>query len=85
MKMESKELKSKAKLIRPLVRIGKNGINDNQINDIRKHLKKRKLIKIKLLKSFRKEETKDISLDIAEKTDSKVIHIIGFTFVLYKK
>jgi len=83
--MELKELKSKAKLIRPLVRIGKNGITETQVNDIKKHLKKRKLIKIKLLKSFRKEETTDIAQDIAEKTDSKVIHIIGFTFVLYKK
>ncbi len=83
--MEISELKSKSKLLRPIVRIGKNGIDETQIDEIKKHLKKRKLIKIKLLKSSRKESIKEIAKEVAEKTNSILVDIIGFVFVLYKK
>jgi len=83
--MNLKELKSKAKLLQPIVRIGKNGMDDNLITEIKKHLKKRKLIKIKMLKSFRDEKTKDVAKDVAEKTGSELIDSVGFVFVLYKK
>ena len=83
--MEISELKSKSKLLRPIVRIGKNGIDETQIDEIKKHLKKRKLIKIKLLKSSRKESIKEIAKEVAEKTNSILVDVIGFVFVLYKK
>ena len=44
-------LRSKAKTLEPVVRIGKSGLTDSMIGEINKNLIKRKLIKIKLLKS----------------------------------
>jgi len=83
--MNVKEKKAEAKSLKPIMRIGKRGINENIIEDINDHLKKRKLIKIKLLKSFRGKDTNKIAEEIAEKTNSKIIDIIGFVFVLYKQ
>jgi RNA-binding protein len=72
--------------IEPVIRIGKNGITENIIKDIKIHIKKRKLIKVKLLKSFIGEKNKkDIANELADKTDSKIIQQIGFVVVLSEK
>ncbi len=79
-------MRKKGKLLEPIIRIGKNGINDNVLEEIRKHLKKKKIIKIKFLKSFIKgKDRKKINNEIADKTDSVLVDQIGFVAVLYKK
>lgn len=83
--MQLKELKSKARLLTPIVRIGKSGINDSLVAEVKKHLKKRNLIKIKVLKSFRKEKLRDVANELAKRTGSELVDSIGFVFVLYKK
>ncbi len=83
--METKELKSKSKLLKPVIRIGKNGMSEETIKEIKKHLKKRKLIKIKILKSFRSDNKKEIANNAAKLTGSKVIDSVGFVFSLYKE
>jgi RNA-binding protein len=81
-----KELKAKAKTLDPILRIGKNGITDSLIIEIRKHLKKRNLIKIKILKSAREDiDKKAFVNEIAGKTESELIELIGYVFVLYRK
>ena len=50
--MTSKQLIERSKAIEPTIRIGKSGITESQIEEIKKQLKKRKLIKIKFLRSF---------------------------------
>ncbi len=80
-----KELKNKAKLLEPTIRIGKNGLTESQINEIKKQLNKKRLVKIKLLKScIAGKDRKDIAGQIAEKTNSAIIEQVGFVFVLYK-
>lgn len=84
--MNKKELKNKGKLLEPIIRIGKNGLKDSVIDEINKHLKKRKLIKIKFLKSFIKgEDRKRIAQEIATKTNSVLIDQVGFVAVLCQK
>ena len=81
----NKELLKKAKLLEPIIKIGKNGLTDNIIEDIKNHLKKRKLIKVKLLRTFIGEkDKKQIAQEIADKTDSTIIQQIGFVVVLNK-
>jgi RNA-binding protein len=80
-----KELKSRSKLLKPSIRIGKGGIDENQLNEIKKQLKKRELIKIKTLKSYRDKNIKDIAKEVAKETNSELIDVVGFVFVLYKK
>lgn len=83
--MTDKKLLEKSKLLKHIVRIGKSGLTENIIKDIKEHLKKRKLIKVKLLKSFIGDNNrKELAKEIALKTDSKVVQQIGFVVVLLR-
>lgn len=90
-KLSKKELASEAKNLKPIIQIGKNGISEGSVEEIRKHLKKRKLIKIKCLRYFLDDEEKSnkekitkTAQALAKKLDAEIIGIIGFTFTLYK-
>lgn len=80
------------------VQIGKQGLGDNVLEEIKKHLKKRKLIKIKCLRYFldayTQKEAETTSLTNAQKMkvvaktletqlNCQVISITGFTIVLW--
>ena len=81
-----KELRNKAKILEPVLRIGKNGATDSLILEINKQLKKKKLIKIKILKSARENTDKNELINkILERTDSELVELVGYIFVLYKK
>lgn len=71
--------------IEPTVRIGKNGLTKNQTDEIKKQLEKRKIIKIKMLKSFRRKEAGEMASKIAEKTNSEIISVVGFIIVVRKR
>lgn len=84
--MKNKELLEKTNLLKPVLRIGKNGLTENVIKELKNQLKKKKLIKVKLLKSFIEgKDKKKIVAEIAAQTNSKLIQQIGFVVVLYKK
>lgn len=84
--MNKKELKEKGKALEPIIRIGKNGLTDNVISEVKKHLKKNKIIKIKFLRSFIKgKDRKKIAQEIATKTNSVLMDQVGFVIVLCKK
>ena len=67
------------------VRIGKRGLSETNIRNIKDILKKDKIVKIKILQNFIKgKDKKDVFNEIAEKTNSKIIKKIGFTLILKK-
>ncbi len=79
------KLRNKAKLLEPVIRIGKNGITEGIVGELIKQLKKKKLIKIKLLKSFIVDkDRKQIAQLLEEKTNSEIIDVIGNVIVLHK-
>ena len=84
-----KELRSQGQKLEPIIRIGKNGLTESQVEEIKKHLKKRKLVKIKILKSLIDEKgTKikhDMAREICEKTGAQLIQRVGFTVLIYKE
>ncbi|MBI2655108.1 YhbY family RNA-binding protein [Candidatus Woesearchaeota archaeon] len=83
---ETLMLRSKAKTLEPIVRIGKSGLSNSIIGEVNKNLAKRKLIKIKLLKSSLEGKEKGLmARELSEKTDSEIIEIVGNTVVLHKK
>ncbi len=84
--MGQKELKEAAKTLLPVLRLGKNGITDSVITEIDQQLKKRALIKIKLLGSFRENyDRRSISAEIAQKTGSRIILQVGGSLVLFRR
>jgi|GEM_PF-716601 len=83
--MQIKKLKNRARLLEPLVRIGKNGLTANLVLHIKKLIDKRELVKVKLLESFLDAVDKRAAAkDLALKTGSELVDQVGFVVVLYK-
>ena len=81
-----RELKRKAQALSATAWIGKNGLDYKQIAEINKQLKTRKLVKIKLQKAFVEgNDRKKVALELAEKTKSELIAVVGFVIVLHKR
>lgn len=86
--MDKVELKNKAKSLPASINIGKNGLTDTSISQIKLYIKKNKLCKIKFLKNFIdtfEGNKKDLAVELATRVDAELIDFIGNTVVLYKK
>jgi RNA-binding protein len=81
--MNKKELRSKARAMNPTMNIGKEGLTETVIEEIKKQLRQKKLIKIKMLQSLAQDKDKDaVAAELVEKTDAVLIDRIGFVIVL---
>lgn len=70
------------------MQLGKNGITSEFLRELKTRLEKYGVVKIRVLKSFRKTFTDNISAVagiLAEKTNSLVYEIRGFTITLIKE
>ncbi len=66
-----------------LVRIGKAGITATVIDEIKKHVKKRTVVKVKFLPAHASgKDKRAFAKELAEKTGTKLIHQVGFVVVL---
>jgi len=83
---EKIRLRKKAKAMDPILRMGKEGASDSFIGELGKVLKKRKLVKIKLLKSsFENKNKEEMISQIIQKTNSDLIDAVGNVIVIYRK
>jgi RNA-binding protein len=83
--MDRKALRDKARNIRPLLRIGKSGLTEGVIKEMKAQLKKKKLLKIKLLKSaLGNNEKKELFDEIIAKTNAELISKIGNVITIHK-
>lgn len=65
--------------------LGKNGITDEFLNHALKLIKRYKIIKIKALKSIaNKSNINKIASQIAKATNSNLLDVRGFTFIISK-
>ena len=79
-------LRRRAKKLEPVVRIGKSGLSESLVQEIKKVLDKRKLIKIKLLQSSIDNADKDKLIEeIVAKTQSELIESVGNMVVIHKQ
>ena len=71
---------------RPSVRIGKAGLSETVLNEIRQQLQSRELVKIKVNKGlFEREQRKDVWAYIGEQTGSIVVLQRGNIGVLWRR
>lgn len=77
-------LRKMAQTMSPIFQVGKNGVSDNQIEQLINALEARELIKIHLLNTTPADKH-SISEEIAEKTGADIVHVIGNKLTLYKK
>jgi RNA-binding protein len=66
--------------------VGKNGVNEATIEELRGQLKKRKLVKVRLLKTATEggAEDKSQAERLAEATKSLLIEVRGHTAVFFR-
>ena len=79
---QRKLLEKNAQPLSPLVQIGGAGVTENQITQISRLLDEHELIKIKF-NEF-KDEKRDLSTEITEKTDATFVRLIGNVLILYR-
>jgi len=68
--------------LEPTVRIGKAGITETIVKQVKDQLKKRKMIKVKFLPSAVEGNKKKLVADLAKQANAKVVHQVGFVAVL---
>ena len=77
-------LKGIASTYETIFQIGKSGISENLINQVSDALRKRELIKLRVLDNC-EYSAQEASREIAEKTGSEVVQVIGTRFILFKR
>ena len=78
-----KELMNRA-LDAMTINIGKAGVNDNVIEEIRRQLEANEIVKLKFAKNIARD--KDTYIDeILTKTRAKLVDVRGHVAVIYKK
>jgi RNA-binding protein len=84
-KKKTKELKRRSVEKRPTVWIGKSGVTDALLGQIRRQLDANEMVKVKVHKtSLEETEVAQLADKTAEETTSEIIDVRGRTFTIYK-
>jgi RNA-binding protein len=83
MSQTKKEMMNRA-LNAMTINIGKNGVNDNVIEEIKRQLEANEIVKLKFAKNIARDKDKYID-DIVTQTRAKLIDVRGHVAVIYKK
>lgn len=76
------ELKSRAQLIKPSIRLGKAGVTPEFLAAFDETLRRNQLVKLKF-EDF-KEERKALAKQLAEQTGSRLVQQVGHTAVFFR-
>lgn len=83
---ERKKLLAKAQQLQPVVRIGKSGLTEAVVTEIKKQLKMHKLIKIKFLNNLLTTTNRaELVAQMQQKLFAEVLSIIGNVVVLAER
>ncbi|MEZ0394266.1 MAG: YhbY family RNA-binding protein [Desulfurococcaceae archaeon] len=69
------------------VQLGKGGLTEGFINEVKSRLEKHRVVKVKILKSFLRASglgVDDVANKVAEILQARVVDVRGHTFVLVK-
>jgi len=77
-----RELKARAQLMKPQIKVGHDGLSEKFISALDELLKHHDLVKVKF--SDFKEEKKTLAPQLAEKTGSELIMRVGNVAVLFR-
>jgi RNA-binding protein len=74
--------KARAQLLKPLLKVGKDGISAQFLAALDEALKHHELVKVKF--DYFKEQKKELSPQLAEKSGSHLVTRVGNVVVLYR-
>lgn len=78
-----RELKSRAHHLKPVVMVGQKGITESLLEAMNKALDDHELIKVKFIEF--KEDRRELSRELEEKTGSALVDIIGNMAIFYRE
>jgi RNA-binding protein len=78
-----RKLKAAAQRMKPILHVGKSGLSEPFLKTVDEAFQHHELIKIKF--SDHKEERHELAPQLAEKTNSHLITLLGNVVVLYRK
>ncbi|MGM0443639.1 MAG: YhbY family RNA-binding protein [Fibrobacterota bacterium] len=82
-KKEARRLKGAAHSLKPVARIGREGISDAVLNSINDVLTARELVKVKFLENAFFDKNNDPAV-LATRLTAEVVGVIGGTVILYR-
>lgn len=77
-------LRSQAHHLDPVFQIGKGGTNEHLFRHIEEAIEKRELLKVSIL-SNNLDDKNEVAEELAERTGSELVQILGNTITLYKE
>lgn len=80
---QRKNLERLAHDLQPVVIVGGAGVTDGVISMVDNSLAAHELIKVKF--NEYKDEIRDLTTELCEKTDATLVRIIGFTVILFRE
>lgn len=83
---ERRDLRAQAQRIQPKVHVGKNGITEATLEEMRRHLKQDKLVKVRLLPAATEggANDQDQAEALAQQSGATLIEVRGHTAVYFK-
>lgn len=80
---QRKNLEKQAHDLNPVVIIGQHGVTENLLKMVEDSLKAHELIKVKF--NEYKDDKREYSEDIANRTDSNLVRVIGNVAIFYRQ
>jgi len=81
-----RRIKSEFGREKPTIWVGKKQVSNELIKEVEKQLEKKKIVKIKILKSALQEaKVNEIAMAISRQTEADLVEVKGHTFILYKR
>jgi RNA-binding protein len=81
---QKRYLRSLANTLVPIFQVGKGGVNQNLITQVRDALEARELIKIQILNNCT-EEKEEVAQQLVRGAKAELVQIIGHVIILYKE
>jgi RNA-binding protein len=80
---QRKYLRGMAHYLKPMIQVGKNGLTDSVVEIIDKALEDHELIKVRI--SNPEGQKRELADDIAKRTGSAWVGMVGFVVTLYRQ
>jgi RNA-binding protein len=82
---EKLKLRAKAQSLPAKMNIGKSGLTEGVVEEVRRQLEEDRLLKVKLLASAREEASREaLAQELAERTGAELVEVRGNTAVLWR-
>ncbi|MEQ7052433.1 ribosome assembly RNA-binding protein YhbY [Paenibacillaceae sp. P-4] len=81
---QKRYLRSLAHHLQPIFQVGKGGMNDQLVRHVEDAIEKRELMKVSVLNNCL-DDPREIAEELASRSGSELVQVIGKTIVLYKE